>query len=158
MTSSSYLNKKSIVMLSCVGTLLVAGCAGEPTREQTGAVVGGVVGGVLGAQVGKGHGRDAAIVVGTLVGAMVGGSVGRYMDEQDRMKTAQTLEYNRDHQPSTWKNPNTKYEYTATPVKTYDSEQGPCREYNMEASVGGKSEQVYGTACRQNDGSWKIVN
>lgn len=32
----------------------------------------------------------------------------------------------------------------------------PCREYYMTANIGGKKEQVYGTACRQADGSWKI--
>jgi len=149
-----------ILVTTIAGLLGVSliGCAGEPTKEQTGAVVGGVLGGVLGAQVGKGKGRDAAMIAGTLVGAMIGGSVGRSMEEQDRMKAAQTLEHNRDSQPSSWKNPNTGYEYTATPTRTYETAEGsPCREYSMDAVIGGKTEKVYGTACRQPDGSWKTV-
>ncbi len=32
-----------------------------------------------------------------------------------------------------------------------------CREFQQEIQVGGKTEQGYGTACLQADGSWKIV-
>jgi len=34
---------------------------------------------------------------------------------------------------------------------------GPCREYYMTADIGGKKKQIYGKACRQADGSWKVV-
>jgi surface antigen len=33
-----------------------------------------------------------------------------------------------------------------------------CREYQQEITVGGKEQQSYGTACRQPDGTWKILN
>ena len=33
-----------------------------------------------------------------------------------------------------------------------------CREYTTEAVVGGRTKQVYGTACRQPDGSWQLVS
>jgi surface antigen len=118
-------------------------------------VIGGILGGVLGSQVGGGHGRTAATIVGTLVGAAIGGSVGRSMDETDRLKTAHTLETVRTGVPSTWRNPDTKNEYTVTPTKTTESDSGPCREYTIDALIGGKKETVYGTACRQPDGSWK---
>ena len=32
-----------------------------------------------------------------------------------------------------------------------------CREYRQEVTVGGKSEEAYGTACRNADGSWEII-
>jgi len=32
-----------------------------------------------------------------------------------------------------------------------------CREFQQEITVGGKTEQAYGTACLQADGAWKIV-
>jgi surface antigen len=44
------------------------------------------------------------------------------------------------------------------PTRTYESAEGPCREYSLDAEIGGKTEQVYGTACRQPDGSWRIVD
>jgi len=144
--------------LAVAGALLVAACADQPIQEQQGMIIGGVVGGVLGSQVGRGHGRTAATIVGTLIGAAVGGAVGRSMAETDRIKTAQSLETVRTGVPSTWRNPDTGNQYTVTPTRTYDSSQGPCREYTVDAIVGGKREQVYGTACRQPDGSWRVVS
>lgn len=37
------------------------------------------------------------------------------------------------------------------------SASGPCREYYREARIGGRTQQIYGLACRQPDGSWKFV-
>jgi surface antigen len=45
-----------------------------------------------------------------------------------------------------------------TPTQTYDQGAGPCREYTLDAIIGGRVEQVYGTACRQADGSWQVAN
>ncbi len=33
-----------------------------------------------------------------------------------------------------------------------------CREFLQEANIGGNSERVYGTACRNPDGSWEVVS
>lgn len=135
---------------------LLAGCS--LTQEQTGAVVGGAVGAAAGSAVGEGSGRTAAIVLGALLGSAVGANVGRHMDEQDRIRTSQALEYNPTGQSSSWANPDRKSAYTVTPTRTYESAEGPCREFTMDARIGDEgSEQVYGTACRQADGSWRIV-
>ena len=131
-------------------------CATPPTQQDVGMVIGGVLGGVLGSQVGKGHGRTAAIIVGSLVGAAIGGAVGRSMDDTDRLRTAHALESVRTGVPSTWRNPDSGNEYTVTPTQTRDSATQPCREYVIDALIGGKKETVYGTACRQADGSWKV--
>jgi surface antigen len=120
-------------------------------------VIGGVLGGVVGSQVGRGHGRTAATIVGTLVGAAVGGAVGRSMDDADRLKTAHALENVRTGVPSTWRNPDTGNEFTVTPTRTQESSQGPCREYTVDAVIAGKPDKVYGTACRQPDGSWRVT-
>ncbi len=142
-----------------LGTVLAAaGCATQPTQEQTGMVIGGVLGGVLGHQVGRGSGQTAATIIGTIVGAAVGGAVGRSMDETDRMKTAATLETVRTGVPSTWRNPDTGNQYTVVPTRTYDTAQGPCREYTVDAVVAAKKDKVYGTACRQPDGSWRTMD
>lgn len=34
----------------------------------------------------------------------------------------------------------------------------PCREFSQAVTIGGQSETAYGTACRQPDGAWKIIN
>lgn len=33
-----------------------------------------------------------------------------------------------------------------------------CREYQSTAVINGKKQPTYGTACRQPDGSWRIIN
>ena len=153
--------KTSIInpLLYCLlGAILVSGCASNRgPQEESGTIVGGVVGAAVGSTIGKGDGRIAAIILGTLTGSMVGANIGRHMDRQDRIRTAETMEYNRTGQAAQWKNPDSGNHYTVTPTRTYESNQGPCREFTMDAVVGGKTQQVYGTACRQADGSWKIV-
>jgi surface antigen len=150
---------RKLVTLAAAASLALGGCAGTgPTQEQAGMVIGGILGGVAGNQIGRGSGRTAAVIIGTLAGAAIGGSVGRSMDETDRLKTAHSLETVRTGVPSTWHNPDTGYDYTVTPTRTYEATDGPCREYTIDASIGGKREAVYGTACRQSDGSWKTQN
>lgn len=146
------------ISLASAIAVMVAGCADYGQREQTGMVIGGVLGGVLGSQVSGRHhqGRTAAIIAGTLAGAAIGGAIGRSMDEVDRMKTSAALETVRTGVPSSWQNPDTGNQYTVTPTRTYTTASGPCREYIIDAVIGGKKEKVYGTACRQPDGSWKI--
>ena len=135
----------------------LAACQSPPTQQQTGTVVGGVLGGIVGSQVGKGGGRTAATVIGTLVGAALGGAVGRSMDETDRLKTAQALETVRTGQSRTWTNPDTRATYTLPPTRTRETTAGPCREYTVDARIGGQAEKVYGQACRQADGSWRAT-
>lgn len=119
-------------------------------------IIGGVIGGVLGSQVGAGRGRDVALVAGALAGAAIGSSIGRSMDEVDRLRTAQTLETVRTGVQSTWRNPDTGIDYRVVPTRTYATNAGPCREYTIDARIGGQPEQVRGTACRSADGSWVI--
>lgn len=150
--------KQSFLIAVLTAGIGLGGCATyQGQNEQSGMVIGGILGGVLGSQVGGGHGRTAAIIAGTLAGAAIGGSVGRSMDEVDRMKTATTLETVRTGVSSSWQNPDTGNQYSVTPTRTYETSSGPCREYTIDADIGGQTEQVYGTACRQADGSWKVM-
>lgn len=148
-------SKRWAVLVLVLG---LAGCATQGEQERAGMVIGGVLGGVLGAQVGEGSGRTAATIIGAMAGVAVGGAVGRSMDEQDRLKTAHTLETVRSGVHSQWRNPDSGNEYRVTPTRTYQTAQGPCREYTVDGLVGGKRETLVGNACRQADGSWRVVN
>jgi surface antigen len=133
-------------------------CSSAPSKQDQGFIIGAIAGGLLGNQIGGGSGRALATIVGAAAGAAIGGSIGRTMDETDRMNAALALENVRTGVPSSWVNPDTGYEYVVTPTNTYDSGTGPCREYTMDATIGGKTEQIYGTACRQADGSWQVID
>lgn len=144
-----------VAAIAAASAMLVGACT--MTQEQSGAVLGGAAGAAVGSTIGGGSGRTAAIILGALLGSAVGANIGRHMDEQDRIKTAEALEYSPTGRPSTWTNPDTQGRYTVTPTRTYETAEGPCREFTMDAAVGGQPQQVYGTACRQPDGSWRIV-
>ena len=129
------------------------------TNQQTGQVVGGILGGIAGNQVGSGSGRRVATVAGAIAGTFIGGAVGRSMDDTDRLKAHRSLESNRTHESSRWHNPDTGNDYSVTPTRTYQSNNGQyCREYTTDVTVGGRRETAYGTACRQPDGTWQVVS
>ncbi|MFQ3199035.1 MAG: surface antigen [Paraglaciecola sp.] len=136
---------------------LLSGCANnQGANESSGMIIGGILGGVLGHQVGGGHGQTAATIIGSLIGTTIGGNVGRSMDQNDRLKVAHSLETVRTGVETSWRNPDTGYQYRVVPTRTYEQNALPCREYQMDASIGNKQEKIYGTACRQADGSWKV--
>jgi len=150
--------KQCIVLFgSGLMVITLSACQTSPSNEDTGRVVGAVIGGVLGSNVGKGSGRTAAIIVGTIAGGYIGGSIGRNMDENDRYRAGQALETNQTNQTSSWHNPDTGYDYTVTPTRTFNNADGPCRDYTTSVVIDGKLEKATGTACREN-GQWRIIN
>ncbi len=144
-----------IACVAAAAAVALTGCENPPTKQQTGAVAGAVVGGVVGSTIGGGTGRTVAIIAGTVAGAVIGGKIGQKMDEADKLKAAQALESTPTGQGATWRNPDSGAQYTMTPTRTYEVAGAPCREFNVNATMDGKAEQVQGTACRQADGSWK---
>jgi len=141
----------------CGLVLLLTSCATpRGDNEAGGMIIGGILGGVLGHEIGGGHGRAAATIIGTMIGTSIGGNVGRSMDKTDRLNVARSLETVRTGVSTSWRNPDTGYHYSVVPTRTYDVDNAPCREYTVDAMIGGKTEQIYGTACRQADGSWKV--
>lgn len=148
------MKKVTIAALSC--SIFLAGCT--MNNEGVGTISGGVVGGLLGSQFGGGSGKVMAAAGGALLGAYLGGQIGKTMDKVDRMEMQRALETAPTGRAVVWSNPDTGNRYTVQPVRTYYRAQQPCREYITKAIIGGKSEQIYGKACRQADGSWRVVN
>jgi surface antigen len=125
-------------------------------RDVIGGLLGGAVGGLLGNQVGKGSGKTAATIGGAVVGVLVGGAIGRSMDMADQGCVAQVLEHARDRQAIGWANQGATYQ--VAPMRTFEAGARYCREYQTVATIGGRQQSAFGTACRQPDGSWQIVN
>lgn len=135
---------------------------GSVSKQGVGTLAGAAGGAILGSNIGGGKGQIAAIAIGTLLGGALGSSVGQSLDRADMNYYNQTsqsaLETGRSGQAVAWKNPDTGNSGTITPVNSYQNNAGQyCREYNQTVKVGGKTENAYGRACRQPDGSWKIV-
>ena len=148
--------------IAAIAVIALMGCSGGE-KEKAGTVIGAGLGALAGAHIGKGKGKLIAVAVGTLAGAALGGEVGKSLDRADRLamqnSTQTALEKNKTGSPSTWRNPDTGNRGTVTPTRTYRTEAGRyCREYQQTITVGGKTEKAYGRACRQPDGSWRIVS
>ena len=145
--------------------LLLAACAQQQNapKQTVGTLAGAAAGGLLGAQFGSGTGQLVGVALGALGGAFLGSEIGKSMDTVDRQEAARTqhqaLEYNRTGQASSWSNPDNGNTGTVTPVRTYQAAGGQnCREYRHDVRIGDKSETVIGQACRQADGTWKVVS
>ncbi len=151
-----------IISLLIVASLL-SSCADDPNRkENMGTILGGATGALIGSTLGGGDGNLVAIGAGAVIGAFIGNRVGASMDDVDKMKAEQTAQTSLEKSPSgktsSWKNPDTGNSGSFTPKKVTETERGYCREFTQQITVAGKTQQGYGTACRQPDGTWKIVN
>ncbi len=148
----------SVLALAAVVTL--TGCA--MSNEQSGRAGGAVIGGTLGAVLGNAADCKGCALIGGLLGAVaggaIGGNVGRYMDRQDQQMMNKAIHTNRTGQTTVWQNPDTNRVYDVTPKKAYQGPNAqPCREVVIgDAEIGGKRKEVYGTACYDGAGSWKI--
>jgi len=150
-----------------------------------GGVLGAAAGGAAGSQIGDGRGRTAAIIAGTILGGALGAGVGSRLTAQDnqfaQQTTQQALASAPPNQPVRWQNPqtgtygdvvattpvyqqpyNTVYQQAPQPAyaTTYSQPQSvDCRDYKQTIFVDNQRyETATGTACRQADGTWRIVS
>ena len=124
-----------------------------------GGLVGAAAGGLAGSQIGKGKGQLAATAVGTLVGFVLGQQVGQSLSRTEETCFSRTFEHVPDRETIVWNDGRHNAQYQVMPVRTSEPMNGMyCREYQAKATVGGKVSETYGTACRQPDGSWKLMN
>ena len=146
-----------------LAALALAGCSETVGQKQgLGTLLGAVAGGVAGAQVGKGRGKLVATGVGAALGALIGSEVGESLDRADRLAmqhaTQNALETAPSGSASSWSNPDSGNSGTVTPTQTYQRSDGAyCRELTQTVTVGGRTQEAYGTACRQPDGRWQII-
>lgn len=155
------------VVVALAAALGLTGCAtgnGGPqmNKETVGTVLGGVGGAVIGSAFGSGTGRLVGVAAGALAGAWLGNQIGASLDKADRTameRASQQATTAPIGQTISWRNPDSGNSGTVTPTREGTSSSGEyCREFQQSVTVGGKTEQAYGTACRQPDGSWKIVS
>ena len=139
-------------------------CAGSDygPKQTVGTLAGAGLGGLAGATLFDGNARIAGAAAGTLLGAWLGHEAGKSLDRADAIYAsraqAQALEYAPAGSATPWRNPDSGSYGTVTPVQTYETADGYCREFQHKAKIGGRTEQVYGTACRSADGQWQVIN
>jgi surface antigen len=147
-----------VILVALLGT----GCATMEANPKTtvGAAGGGLVGGLIAAAAG---GNTEAIAASVIGGVLISGMVGNLLDQRDKQMAAEAahraMESAPTGKPVAWSNPDSGHSGTVTPTKTYQTANGTyCREYQTTVLIDGKQERATGTACRQADGSWRVVN
>lgn len=135
---------------------------GGLNKQDVGTVAGAIGGGVIGNNIGSGKGRTVATIAGTLLGAAIGSNIGASLDKADlaayNAASQRALETAQPGQSLPWRNPQSGNYGSITPSNYYQMADGSyCREYSQTITVAGKQQQGYGKACRQPDGTWKIV-
>ena len=144
-----------------IAALLLAGCDGG-TKQQMGTVIGAGIGALAGSQIGDGRGQMVAIAVGTLLGSIAGSEVGKSLDRADRLAMAQAQQQALESAPSgsrtAWQNPDTGNSGAIVPQPAFQQADGTyCREFTQTVTVGGETQSAYGTACREPDGTWRLI-
>jgi surface antigen len=127
-----------------------------------GTVVGGAAGGIIGNQFGSGSGRTAATIGGVILGAIAGNAIARDACRNDR---ADAYYYNQSYYDAfeeprfyEWRNRYNGNSGYITPRRGFRDHRGECREFTQEIWVDGyHTEEATGIACRQRDGTWRIV-
>lgn len=148
-------------ILAAMSLLALGACADGGQKENIGTVVGAIGGAVIGAQFGSGTGRLVGVAAGTLLGGYLGREVGKSLDRADQ--TAAREAEQKAHtapvgQQIAWSNPDSGNSGTVTPRREgRDMAGNTCREYETTITVDGKTERATGTACKQPDGTWRIV-
>lgn len=155
------------VLAALVAGLLACAGPGGPygqgpyigPKATLGAAGAAAAGGLIGAAAGGG---PEGIVAGALLGGLLGGALGSVLDHQDRRYAYRAahdgLEYAPSGAPTDWYNPDSGHTGSLTPTRTWQRPDGAyCREFLSDVTIDGWKERAYGTACRQPDGSWRIV-
>ncbi len=144
---------------------VLSGCqqAQNNPKQTTGAVGGAALGGLLGSQFGGStEWKMAAVGLGVLLGGLAGSEIGRSLDNADRtaMQQASQQAYSAPvGETITWNNPQSGNRGTFTPVNDGYTNTGQyCRQFRSTVTIDGRLEEATGTACRQPDGTWKVVN
>lgn len=154
------MRKRAFILVSAmVVAFTVTSCANSPyTKSTQGAVIGGASGALIGQAIGR---HTEATLVGALIGTMIGSMIGNDMDMYDRIHVNEAYEFTPSGQPSTWRNPDNGNRYQVVPQEAYvhpNDPNRPCRRAEIIATIDGRTQRTYSTACRDSRGHWVLQN
>lgn len=137
-------------------------CRQDRRNDQAaGAIVGGIIGGVIGNQVFRGE-RGLGTVAGVILGGVAGSQLARSGDDCDQYYASyayyDAFENARPNQRVSWRNERSgNYGYIRPAAYHRDRRGNQCRNYEQEIYVNGRRQIAEGVACRNRDGTWRIV-
>jgi surface antigen len=156
--------RKIIASLLIPATLSMSLAACD--NQQIGTIAGAAGGAVAGKAIGgSGTSGTVGLIIGAVAGGYLGGEIGKRLSNRDKEQQAQATNRALENGGSqSWNNPETgaRGDVTAN-NNTFKSNVGStagqiCRDFSSSASTSdGSNGSGSGTACKQPDGTWKIV-
>jgi len=131
-------------------------------NDLLGKLGGAAVGALAGSQIGKGSGNLLAIGAGGLLGYFAGGYLMEQLSPGSR-NAAQSAETRALDAPVgqtiRWNSPDSANTGgTITPIRAgRDSAGRECKEFQHKVTIDGRQESATGTACRGDDGQWRLA-
>jgi len=104
-----------------------------------------------------------SLVLGTGFAGVPVSAFGEPLDAVEQLSADDTfqyaLEYNQSGTAASWHNPADDHSGRTTPLRTFQTAEGVyCREFQQTIMIDDQPQDGYGTACRQPDGTWGIVD
>tara|TARA_Y100000991_G_C21808206_1_gene278428 strand:- start:31 stop:498 length:468 start_codon:yes stop_codon:yes gene_type:complete len=151
--------KKKVIVFLCICLL---GCSSKDDNKFIGQILGSAAGAYLGSKIGSGISNNLAIVLGGAVGLLIGGKVAEALDEDEQLDLSndvnESLEENENYEVKEWSSKKNK-DKTAEiiPLNKYNIDEETCRDFKKIVSSEGKIIEESSTACRDENGNWKII-
>ena len=137
-------------------------CANKEDNKLFGQILGSAAGAYLGSKFGSGVTRDLSTIFGGAVGFLIGGKIAEILDDDEKKDFNETisnsLEDNKDLEVEEWqsnKNKETKAEII--PLNKYELDEKTCRDFKKIISKDKKIIEEESTACRDENGNWRVI-
>lgn len=132
---------------------------GALNGSDVGTAAGVVAGTVIGWQFGSGAGQMMGAIGGGLLGGLLGDAVGTSFDEEDMAMYQKASQHAMNTGTVTqWKNTKTEHFGEIAPSAKYQARDGrECREFHQSIILDGELHEGGGFACREPDGSWRMI-
>lgn len=109
-----------------------------------------------------GGGKVASTTIAAMGGGLVGGSIGAGLSQREKRSALEAeykaLEYTASGQPVSWKGDQAGHYGEVVAAQPYRVGSQDCRQYAQTVYAGGSGATARGTACRNADGSWSLLN
>jgi surface antigen len=153
---------RRLIAVALIGAS-VAACSADSGPKEAGGTVGGAAAGAIIGNVLAGSGnRIAGTVIGAAVGGFLGNRIGAALDDEDKRRAyaaqMQALETGPSGAPVAWRNPDSGRYGNVVPGPAYQANGATCRSYSQTIYIDGNPQAARGTACRNPDRSWTVVN
>jgi surface antigen len=153
---------RRLIAVALIGASVAACSADSGPKEVGGTAGGAVAGAVVGNMLAGSGNRVAGTVIGAAVGGFLGNRIGAALDDEDKRRAyaaqMQALETGPSGAPVAWRNPDSGRYGNVVPGPAYEANGATCRSYSQTIYIDGNPQAARGTACRNPDGSWTVVN